>query len=101
MSTASETTFASLAGVHPRTAATLEREGMATAFPIQREVIPLAAKGDDVLVQSPTGSGKTLAFGVAIIERLKVETDHPRALVLVPTRELALQVCRDLQPIAT
>ncbi len=94
------TRFAQMAGIHPRTAACLEKLGMATAFPVQEAVIPIAIKGTDVLVQSPTGSGKTLAFGLPIIEQLDKGTDRPAALVLVPTRELAVQVCAELFSIA-
>jgi superfamily II DNA/RNA helicase len=93
-------TFASLAGVHPRTAATLERAGFTSAFPVQAAVIPEGIKGRDLLVKSPTGSGKTIAFGVPMIEQLKAGLAAPHALVLVPTRELAVQVTDDLAPIA-
>jgi superfamily II DNA/RNA helicase len=56
--------------------------------------------GHDVLAQSPTGSGKTLAFGVPLVERLRDSDPRPSALVLAPTRELALQIVEDLRPLA-
>jgi ATP-dependent RNA helicase RhlE len=99
--TAPTTRFADISCVHPQLAAVLERRGMATAFPIQADVIPAALAGGDLLVQSPTGSGKTLAFGIPIIERLERNTRQPSAVVLVPTRELAVQVAADLAPLAT
>ncbi len=93
-------TFGDIPGVHARTAAALEQLGMTTPFPIQAAVIPAGIKGRDLLVQSPTGSGKTLAFGIPIIEQLKIGAFAPAALILVPTRELAIQVSEDLEPIA-
>jgi superfamily II DNA/RNA helicase/cold shock CspA family protein len=93
--------FSSIAGLHSRTAEALERRGMINAFPVQAAVIPAGIEGQDLLVQSPTGSGKTLAFGLPIIERLERNTTRPAALILVPTRELAIQVCEDLAPLAT
>ncbi len=96
-----KTRFADIVGIDPRLAAVLARREMEFAFPVQAAVIPAALKGSDVLVQSPTGSGKTLAFGIPIIERLKRDTTHASAVILVPTRELAVQVAADLAPIAT
>jgi ATP-dependent RNA helicase RhlE len=72
----------------------LAERAIETPFPIQEMVVPDALAGRDVLAKSPTGSGKTLAFGLPLIERGK------RALVLVPTRELALQVAETLEPLA-
>jgi superfamily II DNA/RNA helicase len=69
-------------------------------FPIQAHVLPDALAGLDVLAQSPTGSGKTLAFAVPIVERTAPSDQHPSALVLVPTRELAAQVTAELEPLA-
>ena len=74
---------------------------METAFPVQAAVVPMAATGRDVLVQSPTGSGKTLAFGLPIIDRLDRGLMRPGAVILAPTRELAVQICEDLAPLAT
>src|SRR5580692_1896355 len=61
-------------------------------FPVQSVAIPEALRGGDVLAQSPTGSGKTLAFAIPIVERLDPNGPAPAALVLVPTRELCVQV---------
>jgi ATP-dependent RNA helicase RhlE len=65
-------------------------------FPIQSLVLRDALAGSDVLAKAPTGSGKTLAFGIPIVERLDPNGAAPAALVLVPTRELALQVTDEL-----
>src|SRR5689334_6157606 len=69
-------------------------------FAIQHHVLPDALAGLDILAQSPTGSGKTLAFGIPLIERTDGAGGRPAALVLVPTRELALQVSAELRPLA-
>src|SRR6267378_1109722 len=63
-------------------------------------VIPDVLDGHDVLAQSPTGSGKTLAFGVPLVERLRDSDPRPSALVLAPTRELAIQIVDEVRPIA-
>src|SRR6202011_605129 len=78
----------------------LAGRGIAAPFAVQKLVIPDALAGHDVLAQSPTGSGKTLAFGVPLVERLKDSDPGPSALVLAPTRELAIQIVDDLRPLA-
>jgi superfamily II DNA/RNA helicase len=65
-------------------------------FRIQELVVPEAMRGTDVLAKSPTGSGKTLAFGLPLVERTSPEGKAPKALILVPTRELAQQVAEEL-----
>ncbi len=92
-------TFAGL-GVSEVVAGELSKLGITTPFAVQATVIPDVLGGHDVLAQSPTGSGKTLAFGVPLIERLQVSDPRPSALVLAPTRELAMQIALDLRPIA-
>jgi superfamily II DNA/RNA helicase len=63
---------------------------------IQQLVLPQALKGKDLWVRSQTGSGKTAAFGIPICDRINWLPNHPQALVLVPTRELALQVAEEV-----
>nr|WP_091673380.1 DEAD/DEAH box helicase [Micromonospora auratinigra] len=81
----------------------LARQGITTPFEIQRATMPDALAGRDVLGRGQTGSGKTLAFGLPVIARLadrnRARPLHPRALVLVPTRELAMQVNDALVPL--
>ncbi|MCU0310196.1 MAG: DEAD/DEAH box helicase [Acidimicrobiales bacterium] len=90
------TTFSDL-GVSPDYAAALAERGIASPFPIQELTIPDALAGRDVCGKAKTGSGKTLAFGLPVLERVKAaEPRRPRALILVPTRELAVQVCDEL-----
>ena len=91
--------FAAL-GVPAPLCATLARRGITEPFPIQAATLPDALAGRDVAGKAPTGSGKTLAFGLTIAARAAtagpLEPRRPRALVLVPTRELAAQVQREL-----
>jgi len=76
----------------------LADRGIVEPFPVQSLVLPEALAGRDVLAKAPTGSGKTLAFGLPIVEQTAAAVGGaPRALVLVPTRELALQVCDELR----
>jgi superfamily II DNA/RNA helicase len=99
-STAIEPTFASL-GVAADLAASLAKQGIATPFPIQVLTIPDALAGRDVSGKAQTGSGKTLAFGLPLVQRTeRGRRRRPRALVLVPTRELALQVAEVIGPLA-
>ena len=88
-------------GVREETVAALERIGITRAFAIQEYAIPAALRGNDVIGLAPTGTGKTLGFGVPMLERL-VSPDEgadgvPQGLVVVPTRELCLQVARDIE----
>ena len=75
--------------------ATEERDFMEPTQ-MQQAAIPLALQGENLIGQAQTGSGKTVAFGIPILERIDVRSRHVEALVLVPTRELAVQVCGEL-----
>lgn len=110
--TAGETdgiTFADL-GLGQNIVRVLSELGAETPFPIQAATIPDVLSGRDVLGRGRTGSGKTIAFGAPLVERLlamqagtkerRVFGRAPRALILAPTRELALQIDRTVQPIA-
>jgi len=93
------TTFSDL-GVSPDFVAALEKMGRTAPFPVQALTIPDALAGRDVCGKAKTGSGKTLAFGLPVLERVKTaEPRRPRALILVPTRELAVQVKDELAPL--
>jgi superfamily II DNA/RNA helicase len=81
----------------------LAREGIVDPTPIQQAVLPSALAGRNVLGRARTGSGKTLSFGLPVLDQLAGGTRRPkapRALILVPTRELATQVQRALAPLA-
>ncbi len=88
------TDFRSL-GVSEAVCELLAARGITAPFQIQTLVIPEALQGGDVLAKSPTGSGKTLAFAIPILERLNPSDPRPSALVLVPTRELCVQVTEE------
>jgi ATP-dependent RNA helicase RhlE len=94
----SSPSFADL-GVSAVVGATLARHDIETPFPIQALVLEDAIEGRDVLAKSRTGSGKTLAFAIPIVECVR-PARRISALVLVPTRELALQVTDDMRDIA-
>ena len=95
----SSQTFADL-GVSSAVLGALTTRGIKEPFPIQRLAVPDVLAGRDVLVKSPTGSGKTLAFGVPIVDLIEATDPRPSALVLAPTRELALQIVEDMRPLA-
>ena len=94
------TTFEQL-GVAPELVAVLSSQGIMSPFPVQELTIPDGIAGRDVCGKAKTGSGKTLAFGLPLLMRVpRGDERRPRALVLVPTRELALQVTEVLEPLA-
>ena len=87
-------------GVSPPIVDALAARSIDHPFKIQTLVLPDALAGLDVLARSPTGSGKTLAFAVPIVERTNAHDAKPSALILVPTRELAVQVTAELESLA-
>ena len=90
-------------GLSERSLAALEQKGISTPTPVQQEALPAALAGRDVLGLARTGTGKTLAFALPIAERFERSNEKgraPRALVLAPTRELALQVAGEMEWIA-
>src|SRR3989344_211418 len=76
----------------------LDELGFETLTEVQEKAIPFALKGEDLIVQSRTGTGKTAAFAIPIFERISKDK-HVQAIVLVPTRELAIQVASDFKKI--
>lgn len=80
------------AGAGPHTLAALAALGVTEPVPVQAEAIPALMSGRDVVIEAPTGSGKTLAFLIPLIERIRPNGAGPKALIVTPTRELALQV---------
>jgi superfamily II DNA/RNA helicase len=76
----------------------LNSRGITQPFPIQQEAIPVALSGTDVIGQAKTGTGKTLGFGLPMLQALGVDPEPGvQALVVVPTRELAVQVASDIE----
>ncbi|MFL6218658.1 MAG: DEAD/DEAH box helicase, partial [Actinomycetes bacterium] len=90
-----EHSFADL-GATPTTLTSLARVGIEHPFPIQTLCLPLALAGVDLIGQARTGTGKTLAFGIPIVQEVDPDLAEVQALVLVPTRELCLQVAGDI-----
>ncbi len=74
----------------------IEKKGFESMTDIQAKAIPFALEGRDVLGQAQTGTGKTAAFAIPIINRVEIENKNIQALILVPTRELALQVSKEI-----
>ena len=93
-------TFAEL-GTRAETVAALEEIGIIRTFPIQQMTLQIAMGGHDLIGQARTGTGKTLGFGVPILEQISSKNEGsdgtPQALIVVPTRELCVQVARDLK----
>ncbi len=88
-------------GVPADLVAALQRAAITEPFPVQAATIPEALEGRDVCGKAPTGSGKTLAFGIPLVTRVpSARPRRPRALVLAPTRELAAQIHKVLEPLA-
>ncbi len=90
-----ETTFRDL-GVHDALCDALEAKAIVHPFPIQELTLPHALAGNDLIGQARTGTGKTLAFGLPLLQRLDRSSPGTKALVIVPTRELCVQVHADL-----
>jgi superfamily II DNA/RNA helicase len=91
-------------GLPAELVAALAAQGIVSPTPVQAAVIPDGLAGHDVLGRAQTGSGKTLAFGIPVLARLAGERSrpgHPRAVMVVPTRELAQQLSRALTPLAS
>ena len=98
-----EQPMTSIDNTHPALSRALTKRGYENLTPVQKAVLDPALEGQDVLVSAQTGSGKTVAFGLACASTLLGEAERferksqPLALVIAPTRELALQVQRELE----
>ena len=88
-------------GLDEQTLAAVARKGFVTPSPIQVLAIPRLLGGDaNVIARARTGTGKTAAFGLPLVQRLRGGSDHVKALILEPTRELAVQTCTEMQSFA-
>ncbi len=88
-------------GLHEDVLDALQEMGWDTPTPVQRDSYPLAISGRDIIVQSRTGTGKTGAFGLPLVDGLLSEDGKEQALVLAPTRELALQSAREIEKLGS
>jgi len=84
-------------GVGEETCRAIEEKGFKKPTPIQEKAIPPLLEGKDLVGQAQTGTGKTAAFGIPIVEKTEVEKRVVQALILVPTRELAFQVAKEIK----
>lgn len=94
------TKFAEL-NISPAILRAVNRMGFEEATPIQARAIPLGLEGKDIIGQAQTGTGKTTAFGIPLIEKLDVSSNHVQGIIIAPTRELAIQVSEELYKIGT
>ena len=88
-------TFSEL-GISPALLNAIQKMGFEEATPIQSETIPVALEGKDVIGQAQTGTGKTAAFGIPLLEKITVGVRAVQAVIIAPTRELAIQVSEEL-----
>ncbi|WP_368666309.1 DEAD/DEAH box helicase [Ammoniphilus sp. CFH 90114] len=84
-------------GIRPTINEILQANGLVLPTEVQEKVIPVLLEGKDVIAQAQTGTGKTLSFILPILERIEVGLPHVQALILTPTRELALQVTSEVK----
>lgn len=87
-------------GLTPETLASVQKMGFTVATSIQEQTIPPMMDWRDIIARAPTGTGKTVAFGIPIIEHFDPELNGVQALILAPTRELALQITEELRALA-
>jgi ATP-dependent RNA helicase DeaD len=88
-------------GLKPELLSAIEEMGFISPTPVQAETIPhLLDTDDDMLVLAQTGTGKTAAFGLPVLQKTKIEDNYPQTLILSPTRELCVQIAKDIQNFA-
>ena len=87
-------------GLSEATMRAIRNKGYTISTPVQAGCIPPMLAGKDVITKAPTGTGKTMAFGLPIIERMDRESEAVQALILAPTRELAMQITQELREVA-
>ena len=88
-------------GVSETLAVLLKKQGITAPTPVQEQAIPPMRAGRDVIAQAQTGTGKTLAFLLPLLEKIKPQGEVAQALVIAPTRELAIQIARVAEPLGT
>ncbi len=87
-------------GLSPELMRALEKKGYEMSTPIQAGCIPPMLNWQDVTAKAPTGTGKTFAFGIPIIEHIDADSDQVQAIILAPTRELAMQITAEMRDLA-
>ena len=87
-------------GLSEATMRAIHNKGYEASTPVQAGCIPPMLAGKDVIAKAPTGTGKTMAFGIPIIERIDPESETVQAVILAPTRELAMQITEEMREVA-
>ena len=87
-------------GLSEATMRAIRNKGYAVSTPVQAGCIPPMMAGKDVIAKAPTGTGKTMAFGLPIIEKIDPQSEEVQAVILAPTRELAMQITDELRDVA-
>lgn len=87
-------------GVSEQLTAQLQLQGITEPTPVQKAAIPLLLNNNDVIAKAQTGTGKTLAFTLPILQQLRTDKEHIQALILTPTRELAIQITAEVKKLA-
>ena len=87
-------------GLSEATMRAIRNKGYEISTPVQAGCIPPMLAGKDVIAKAPTGTGKTMAFGIPIIERIDPDSEDVQAVILAPTRELAMQITDEMRQIA-
>ena len=87
-------------GLSPEILRAIQRRELELTTPVQAGCIPPMMDWQDVIAKAPTGTGKTFAYGIPIIEHIDPEDDAVQAVILAPTRELAIQITDELRDIA-
>ena len=87
-------------GLSEATMRAIQNKGYEVSTPVQAGCIPPMLAGKDVIAKAPTGTGKTMAFGIPIIERIDPESEAVQAVILAPTRELAMQITEEMREVA-
>ena len=87
-------------GISPEILKAVEDMGFEEPTPIQKASIPIALTGKDLIGQAQTGTGKTAAFGIPILSRIDTSKPGPQAVILSPTRELAIQSAEEINHLA-
>lgn len=88
-------------GIDEQRVQKLKEQGIAEPTPVQQETIPLLLDGKDVIARARTGTGKTLAFLLPILQRIDTSKAYPQALIIAPTRELALQITEEARKLTS
>ncbi|MCM3627214.1 DEAD/DEAH box helicase [Paenibacillus glycanilyticus] len=88
-------------GIIPELTDVLQSNGITSPTPVQKKAIPVLLAGQDVIAQAQTGTGKTIAFTLPILQRIDVNKEQVQALILTPTRELAIQITSELKKLAS